>query len=190
MYRNIACIYVYINCTCIYVCINYIFTIYIYINTCIHTYIYIHKLHYITLHYITLHNITLHYFYIYIYIYIALHLHTYIHTYINTYIYIRTYVGTYIHTIFVTHHLSFSHNIFHIQLCPTHFFSLLDPSPPPLCFLPRPATTYVVHYCIAKNWHVGLSGPLIDLIFVCTALKKKNYVPLAATLVLDVYRRI
>ena len=66
----------------------------------------------ITLHYITLHYIKLHY--------ITLH-----------------YI-TYIHTIFVTHHLSLSHNIFQIQLCPTQLFSLLDPSPPPLSFLPSP----------------------------------------------------
>ena len=47
---------------------------------------------------------------------------------------------------FVTHHLSpnhlshttLSHTIFHIRLCPTQLFLLLDPSPPPLSFLPYP----------------------------------------------------
>ena len=35
-----------------------------------------------------------------------------------------------------THHLSLSHTIFHIRLCPTQLFLLLDPSPPTLSFLP------------------------------------------------------
>jgi len=48
---------------------------------------------------------------------------------------------------FVTHHLSLSHTIFHIQLCPTQLFLLLDPSALPcLSFLPRPATTFVANY--------------------------------------------
>ena len=64
-------------------------------------------------------------------------LHTCIHTYILTYM--HTYIHACIHTYHLfTHHLSLSHAIFHIQLCPTQLFLLLDPSPPPLSFLPYP----------------------------------------------------
>ena len=44
---------------------------------------------------------------------------------------------------FVTHHshTTLSHTTLHIQL-----FKLLDPPPPPLSFLPRPASTFVAHY--------------------------------------------
>ena len=86
-------------------------------------------LHYIALHYITLHYIKLHY--------ITLH-----------------YI-TYIHTIFVTHHLSLSHNIFQIQLCPTQLFSLLDPSPPPLSFLPSP---FRCNICCSLSEEVDMWG--------------------------------
>ena len=74
--------------------------------------------------------------------YILTYLHTYILTYIHTYIHacIHTCMHTYIHTYHLfTHHLSLSHNIFHIRLCPTQLFLLLDPSPPPLSFLPSPS---------------------------------------------------
>ena len=48
------------------------------------------------------------------------------------------------HTLSFTHthhlsHITLSHTIFHIRLCPTQLFLLLDPSPPPLSFLPYPS---------------------------------------------------
>ena len=75
-------------------------------------------------------------------------LHTYLHTYILTYIHtsMHAYIHAYIHTYIIihtyhlfTHHLSLSHNIFHIRLCPPQLLLLLDPSPPPLSFLPSPS---------------------------------------------------
>ena len=62
----------------------------------------------------------------------------------STFRYIHTYIFTYIHTCIhtyhlFTHHLSLSHTIFHIPLCHTQLFLLLDPSPPPLSFLPSPS---------------------------------------------------
>ena len=99
-----------------------------YMHACIHTHIHLHLHLHFTFTFTFTFSFTFTFtFYICIYIYIALH-------------YIK------LHTIFVTHHLSLSHTIFHIQLCPTQLFLLLDPSTLPLSFLPRPATTFVAHY--------------------------------------------
>ena len=54
-----------------------------------------------------------------------------------------------------THHLSLSHNIFHIRLCHTHthtpFFLLVDPPPPPLSFLPSPSPLQHVWITIGRS---------------------------------------
>ena len=57
---------------------------------------------------------------------------TYIHTYLHTYI--QAYIHTiFSHTIFLCHTQSFTYHFV------TQLFLLLDPSPPPLSFLPSPS---------------------------------------------------
>ena len=77
--------------------------------------------------------------------YIHTCIHTYIHTSIHPYIHtsihpsIHTYIHPCMHAYIHTYHLSLSHTIFHIPLCHTQLFLLLDPSPHPLSFLPSPS---------------------------------------------------
>ena len=68
------------------------------------------------------------------------HIHIHIHTYV------RTYIHTYMHTIF-SH--TFTHSL----------------SPPPLSFLPSPSPLQPLKLSIGRSWLVGLSGPLISVIF-------------------------
>ena len=112
------------------------------------------------------------------YIHAYEHTSTCIHAYIRTISYIHACMHAYIHTYHLfTHHLSLSHTIFHIQLCPTQLFLLLDPSPPPLSFLPPQSRYniccslleevdmwgYPVLYCFPyigdnPNWLMSLRG--------------------------------
>ena len=80
------------------------------------------------------------------------HIHTYIHSYIHTYVH-AYYLFTYL--------LALSHTVFHIPLCHTQLFYLLDLSPPPLSFLPSPSPLQPLKLSIGRSWLVGLSGPLI-----------------------------
>ena len=78
-------------------------------------------------------------------------------------------------------HVTFTHTIFHAQLCHTHthihtymhtyihtymhtIFSHIfthSLSPPPLSFLPSPSPLQPLKLSIGRSWLVGLSGPLI-----------------------------
>ena len=70
------------------------------------------------------------------------------------------YIHTDIHTYHLfTLHLSLSDTVFHIQLCPTQLFYLLDPSPPPSSFLPSPS-----RYNICCSWSTHTHTPHTQLI--------------------------
>ena len=56
---------------------------------------------------------------------------------------------------FVTHHVPLTHSIFHIQLCHTQLFLLVDPSTPPLSFLPSPSRYNI---CCSLLEEVDLRG--------------------------------
>ena len=73
-----------------------------------------------------------------------------------------TYIRTYVHAYYLfTYLLALSHTVFHIPLCHTQLFYLVDPSPPPLSFLPSPSPLQPLKLSIGRSWLVGLSGPLI-----------------------------
>ena len=63
---------------------------------------------------------------------------------------------------FVAHHLTLSRTTLHIQLV-----LLLDPPPHPLSFLPSPSPLQhlLLLLIIGRSWLVGLSGPLVSIIY-------------------------
>ena len=69
---------------------------------------------------------------------------------------------------FVTHRLS------HSTLSHTTVLKLLDPSPPPLSFLPSTSPLQPLKLIIGRSWLVGLSGPLIFAVFSTSARTPSN----------------
>ena len=136
-----------------------------YIRTYVHTYIrtYVHT--YIRTYVHTYIRTYVHtYIHMYVRTYVRMYIHTYIRTYLHTYIrtYVHTYIRTYVHAYYLfTYLLALSHAVFHIPLCHTQLFYLLDLSPPPLSFLPSPSPLKPLKLSIGRSWLVGLSGPLM-----------------------------
>ena len=89
---------------------------------------------------------------------LATYIHTYVHTYIHTCV--RKYVRTYIHTIFLRHAPSFAYNFVpqsHTTVFTSRSFttSFVFPS--------FPVPLQLLLLIIGRSWHVGLSGPLIEI---------------------------
>ena len=159
-----TCMHAYIH-TYMHACIHMHTCIHAYMHTCIHAYMHtcIHAYMHTCIH-AYMHTCIHAYMHTYIHTYIhtihTSYIHTYVHTYIRTYV--HTYIRTYVHAYYLfTYLLALSHTVFHIPLCHTQLFYLVDPSPPPLSFLPSPSPLQPLKLSIGRSWLVGLSGPLI-----------------------------